>query len=69
MVKTNGKMKAQSEVSEKTLREMARYQRIANDAVQKAQDENRQLGIPNWYSINGEIISDIQIKESSKNRD
>jgi hypothetical protein len=66
MVKTNGKMKAQSEVSEKTLREMARYQRIANDAVQKAQDENRQLGIPNWYSINGEIISDIQIKERSK---
>jgi hypothetical protein len=69
MVKTNGKMKAQSEVSEKTLREMARYQRIANDAVQKAQDENRQLGIPNWYSINGEIISDIQIKERSKHGD
>ena len=69
MAKTNGKMKAQSEVSEKTLREMVRYQRIANDAVQKAQDENRQLGIPNWYSINGEIISDIQIKEKSKHND
>ena len=48
---------------------MVRYQRIANDAVQKAQDENRQLGIPNWYSINGEIISDIQIKEKSKHND
>ncbi len=69
MAETNGKMKAESEVSEKTLREMARYQRIANDAVQKAQDENRRLGIPNWYSINGEIISDIQIKERSKHGD
>ncbi len=69
MAKTNGKMKAQSEVSEKTLREMVRYQKIANDAVQKAQDENRRLGIPNWYSINGEIISDIQIKERSKHGD
>nr|MCU0239371.1 hypothetical protein [Pyrinomonadaceae bacterium] len=63
---TNGKIKEQSEVSEKTLREMVRYQKIANDAVQKAQEENRRLGIPNWYSINGEIISDIQIKERSK---
>lgn len=45
---------------------MARYQKIANDAVQKAQEENRRLGIPNWYSINGEIVSDIQIKEISK---
>ncbi len=69
MANTNGKMKEKSEVSEKTLREMARYQRIANDAVQKAQDENRRLGIPNWYSINGEIISDIQIKERSKHGD
>jgi hypothetical protein len=66
MAETNGKIKEQSEVSEKTLREMVRYQKIANDAVQKAQEENRRLGIPNWYSINGEIISDIQIKERSK---
>jgi hypothetical protein len=69
MVKTNGNVEKQTELSEKTLRKMVRFQRIANDAVQKAQDENRQLGIPNWYSINGEIISDIQIKERSKNRD
>jgi hypothetical protein len=66
MAETNGKVKKQAEVSEKTLREMVRYQKIANDAVQKAQEENRRLGIPNWYSINGEIISDIQIKERSK---
>ena len=66
MAGTNGKINEQAEVSEKTLREMARYQKIANDAVQKAQEENRRLGIPNWYSINGEIVSDIQIKKISK---
>ncbi len=69
MVKTNGNVENQTELSEKALRKMVKFQRIANDAVQKAQDENRRLGIPNWYSINGEIISDIQIKERSKNRD
>jgi hypothetical protein len=69
MVKTNGNVENKTELSEKALRKMVRFQRIANDAVQKAQDENRRLGIPNWYSINGEIISDIQIKERSKNRD
>ncbi len=65
MAETNGKVEKQVELSEKTLRKMVKFQRIANDAVQKAQEENRQLGIPNWYSINGEIISDIQIKERS----
>ncbi len=66
MAKTNGKLEKQSELCEKTLRKMFKFQRIANDAVQKAQEENRQLGIPNWYSINGEIISDIQLKERNK---
>jgi hypothetical protein len=69
MVKTNGNVENKTELSEKSLRKMVKFQRIANDAVQKAQDENRQLGIPNWYSINGEIISDIQIKERSKHSD
>lgn len=67
MAETNGKIKTNgNEIPAKTLRKMARYQKIANDAVQKAQEENRRLGIPNWYSINGEIVSDIQIKEISK---
>lgn len=34
----------------KTGQELAR---IGNIAVQKAQERNRQLGIPNAYSING----------------
>ncbi len=66
MAKTNGNVEKQLELSEKTLRKMVKFQKIANDAVQKAQEENRRLGIPNWYSINGQIISDIQIEEISK---
>lgn len=29
---------------------------IANRAVRKAQDENRRLGIPNVYAVNGTIF-------------
>lgn len=39
---------------------MLKNQRIANAAVHKAQEENRKLGVPNWYSINGKIISDLE---------
>ena len=48
-------------VSDKTLRDFAQELRIFQDAVHKAQEENRRLGIPNWYSINGKIVSDIQL--------
>ncbi len=48
-------------ISQTRLSEIVRHQRIADAAVHKAQEENRRLGIPNWYSINGEIVSDIQL--------
>ena len=32
--------------------------RIGNQAVRPAQTRNRQLGIPNWYSLNGRLVSD-----------
>jgi hypothetical protein len=32
--------------------------RIGNQAVREAQTRNRQLGIPNWYSLNGQLLSD-----------
>lgn len=32
--------------------------RIGNSAVREAQQRNRQLGIPNWYSLNGVLVSD-----------
>ncbi|MDR1168524.1 MAG: hypothetical protein LBK53_06530 [Heliobacteriaceae bacterium] len=33
--------------------------RIGSRAVKKAQEENRRLGIPNVYCINGKIIFEI----------
>jgi hypothetical protein len=54
---------AQTPIAERTLRRMLRHQRIASAAVAKAQAENRRRGIPNWYSINGKIVSDLQIEQ------
>lgn len=33
-----------------------RFTRIANTAVHAAQEENRRLGIPNVYVLNGTIV-------------
>ncbi|HKV39148.1 MAG TPA: hypothetical protein VJX67_08040 [Blastocatellia bacterium] len=33
-------------------------ERIVNQAVREAQEENRRLGIPNYYEIDGRIVSD-----------
>jgi hypothetical protein len=52
--------------------EIAReFQRIGNKAVQKAQAENRRLGLPNIYSRDKKLIYEmpdgkIIIKESEK---
>ena len=62
MERNGKKINADATISDKTLREMLKNQRIANAAVHKAQEENRALGIPNWYSIGGEIISDQDIQ-------
>lgn len=62
----NNKVKAVKEIGEETLRKSAEFQRIGNRAVHKAQEENRQLGIPNWYSINGKIISDQELNKKDK---
>jgi len=51
------------ETNEEILRENLKYQRIGNRAVRKAQEENRRLGIPNWYSINGKIVSDQELEK------
>ena len=59
----NGKVKLSGQVSERTLRNFVDDLRIAQSAVAKAQEENRRLGIPNWYSIDGKIVSDIQLTE------
>lgn len=36
----------------------AKLIRIGNLAVREAQARNRELGIPNWYSLNGKLVSD-----------
>jgi len=62
MERNGKKINSDATISDKTLREMLKNQRIANAAVHKAQEENRALGIPNWYSIGGEIVSDQDIQ-------
>jgi hypothetical protein len=34
---------------------------IGNVAVRRAQAHNRALGIPNYYSIGGHVVSDMEI--------
>jgi hypothetical protein len=65
LAKNNFKL---GKVSKKTLRQSIKYQSIGNSAIRKAQEENRRLGIPNWYSINGEIISDIELKARNRTK-
>jgi hypothetical protein len=40
--------------------------RIANRAVRRAQEENRRLGIPNTYSINGILYYELPNGELSR---
>lgn len=64
----NGR-KQSSTVSDETLRKMIEFQRIGNRAVHKAQEENRQLGISNWHSIGGKIVSDQEVSNNSSLKD
>lgn len=52
-----------SKVTEETLQQSCRMYQIAQAAVQEAQEENRRLGIPNWYCIDGQIVSDLEIEK------
>ena len=36
----------------------AKLARVGNQAVRNAQARNRELGISNWYSLNGRLVSD-----------
>jgi hypothetical protein len=37
---------------------MSELDRVFSLAVKEAQEENRRLGIPNYYEIDGRIVSD-----------
>jgi hypothetical protein len=65
MAKNGSKITEDKTVKPETLQRAYELQKIGNRAVKKAQEENRQLGIPNWYSINGVIISDQEISQKS----
>ena len=67
MERNGKKIKTEPSVSDKTLRDMMKNQRIANAAVHKAQEENRRLGVPNWYSINGKIVNEAALDDENKN--
>ncbi len=54
--------------SDKTLRKSIEYQRIGNAAVRRAQEENRRLGVPNWYSINGKIVNEAELNDKNKSQ-
>ena len=68
MERDGKKIKSETTVSDKTLREMLKNQRVASAAVRRAQEANRSQGVPNWYSINGVIVRDVELsaKQTSK---
>lgn len=68
MDENGSKIKSKTSVSEKTLREMLKNQRVANATVHKAQEENRSKGVPNWYSINGKIINEAELEDKNKSQ-
>ncbi len=68
MEQNGKKIKSETSVSDKTLRDMLKNQRIANAAVHKAQEENRRLGVPNWYSINGVIVNEAELEDKNKSQ-
>jgi hypothetical protein len=52
-------IKLNSALSDEALRKGEEIDRIGNQGVQAAQEKNRQLGIPNVYSINGVLYWEL----------
>lgn len=61
MAKNDDQIKENEQINPEILQRAFELQRIGNRAVKKAQEENRKCNIPNWYSIDGIIISDQEI--------
>jgi hypothetical protein len=53
-------------ISAEALRKGEEIERIGNRAVRAAQEENRRLGIPNVYSINGILYYELPNGELSR---
>ncbi len=46
----------------------ASFIRIGNKAVREAQARNRELGIVNWYSLNGQLVNDAAALEPNPDK-
>lgn len=57
---------ASSTIGLKTHEKAAELMRIANRAVRRAQEESRQKGVPNVYSINGILYYELPNGELSR---
>ncbi len=57
---------ASSAISLETYEKIQELIRIGNRAVRAAQEENRRLGIPNVYSINGILYYELPNGELSR---
>ncbi|MCX7099019.1 MAG: hypothetical protein NTV43_14045 [Methylococcales bacterium] len=55
-------------MSEKKERWSAEILRIGNQAVREAQARNRELGIVNWYSVNGQLVNDAAALEPNPDK-
>ena len=53
-------------ISEAALRKAEALDRIGNRAVRAAQEQNRRLGIPNVYSINGILYYELPSGELTR---
>ena len=53
-------------ISADALKKGEEFIRIGNAAVREAQEENRRLGIPNVYSINGILYYELPSGELSR---
>jgi len=54
-----------SQISAETYAAIDEIVRIGNRAVAKAQEDNRRLGVPNVYSINGRLYYETSTGELS----
>jgi hypothetical protein len=52
-------------IDAEALRTAAEWTRVGREAVQAAIEENRRLGVPNVYSINGRIYYELPNGELS----
>ncbi|MEX2091360.1 MAG: hypothetical protein WD971_01720 [Pirellulales bacterium] len=59
-------LKAKTTISSEALSKGEEIERIGQRAVHEAQEENRRLGIPNVYSINGVLYWELPNGELSR---